>query len=330
MIDWAARTKSRYHGLQVAVNRPLRSGLLLKGAYTFSRSQNMSRNDEDGWTDLTWNTPLMYDQNYAIAGFDRPHVFQMGVTYALPFMMERTDVVGRILQGWQINGIASAFSGTPFSVAGTNTALNCQGCGNGDFITINYSGDASPTGTPGINGQPCYPLANFSQPTGADVAGFGNTLRNYFRRPSVWNVDMSAVQVVPDRAVASGVPPRGGQRVQPHDVGTSGRALHGEQLHAVRAAEHGRRQHQPAEHSGVAPHTDRPAHAVLIRPTGTDPPGRCDLVSQRSGLARPPASPPSFRPRRPRVSDVAPPPEGAVAASLYGPARGGSATHVSG
>ncbi len=76
-------------------------------------------------------------------------------------------------------------------MAGTNTALNCQGCGNGDFITINYSGDASPTGTPGINGQPYYPLANFSQPTGANVAGFGNTLRNYFRRPSVWNVDMS-------------------------------------------------------------------------------------------------------------------------------------------
>ncbi len=39
--------------------------------------------------------------------------------------------------------------------------------------------------------EPYYPLANFSQPTGADVAGFGNTLRNYFRRPSVWNVDMS-------------------------------------------------------------------------------------------------------------------------------------------
>jgi hypothetical protein len=191
VLDWAARTKSRYHGLQIAVNRPMKAGLLLKGAYTFSRSKNMSRNDEDGWTDLTWNTPLMYDQNYATAGFDRPHVFQLGFTYALPFMQERTDVVGRILQGWQINGIASAFSGTPFSVAGTNTALNCQGCGNGDFVTINYNGDASPSGTPGVNGQPWYPLASFSQPTGADVAGFGNTLRNYFRRPGVWNVDMS-------------------------------------------------------------------------------------------------------------------------------------------
>ena len=39
--DWAARTKSRYHGLQLALNRPLRNDLLLRGAYTYSRSKNM-------------------------------------------------------------------------------------------------------------------------------------------------------------------------------------------------------------------------------------------------------------------------------------------------
>ena len=41
--DWAARTKSRYHGLQLALNRPLRNGLLLKGAYTYSDRKNMTR-----------------------------------------------------------------------------------------------------------------------------------------------------------------------------------------------------------------------------------------------------------------------------------------------
>src|SRR5215207_8525710 len=118
--DWASRTKSRYHGLQLALNRPLRNGLLLKGAYTYSKSKNMA--DEDGWVGLTWNTPLKYDDNFATAGFDRPHVFQMGVVYTLPFMQQRTDVVGKLLQGWQLNGIISAYSGTPFTVTGTNTA----------------------------------------------------------------------------------------------------------------------------------------------------------------------------------------------------------------
>ena len=31
----------------------------------------------------------------------------------------------------------------------------------------------------------------FSQPTGVDYEGFGNTDRSFFRRPSVWNVDLS-------------------------------------------------------------------------------------------------------------------------------------------
>jgi hypothetical protein len=189
--DWASRTKSRYHALQVELNRPLRGDLMLKGAYTYSRAKNMA--DEDGWVGLTWNTPLMYDQNFALAGFDRPHIFQLGFVYQLPFMKERTDIAARLIQGWQINGVVAAYSGTPFSIGGTNTALNCQGCGS---ILINYNGDASPTGEPGINGQAWYPVANFSQPTGATVAGFGNTGRNFFRRPSLWNVDLSVFKGV--------------------------------------------------------------------------------------------------------------------------------------
>ena len=45
--DWASRTKSRYHALQIELNRPLKDDLMLKGAYTYSRAKNMA--DEDGW-----------------------------------------------------------------------------------------------------------------------------------------------------------------------------------------------------------------------------------------------------------------------------------------
>ena len=184
--DWAARTKSRYHGLQVAINRPFTGGLLLKGAYTLSRSKNMA--DEDGWVGLTWNTPLMYDQNYALAGFDRTHVFQMGFVYELPWLRNRSDALGTVLGGWQLNGIFGAYSGTPYSIGGTNTALNCQGCGS---IFTNVSGDPKPTGEAGSSTDPYYPLNIFSQPSGVSVEGFGNSGRNRFRRPPVWNLDMS-------------------------------------------------------------------------------------------------------------------------------------------
>ena len=45
----------RYHALQVAVNRPFKNGLLLKGAYTLSKAKNET--DDDGWASLPWNHP---------------------------------------------------------------------------------------------------------------------------------------------------------------------------------------------------------------------------------------------------------------------------------
>jgi hypothetical protein len=184
--DWAARTKSRYHGLQVALNRPFRNGLMLKGAYTLSRAKNMA--DEDGWVGLTWNHPLKYEDNFALTGFDRTHIAQLGFLYELPFLKNSQSTLGKVLGGWQLNGVAAWYSGTPFSISGTNSALNCQGCGS---IFINVNGDPSPTGAVGSGTEQYYDKALFSQPTGTSVDGFGTSARNQFRRPSVWNVDLS-------------------------------------------------------------------------------------------------------------------------------------------
>ena len=190
--DWGSRTKSRYKGLQVALNRPFKNGLMLKGAYTWSQSKNMA--DEDGWTGLTWNYMPKYDDNFAIAGFDRPHVFQMGWVYELPFLKDRTDAMGTILGGWQVNGIWAWYSGTPYGIGGTNNAMNCQGCGS---ILINYTGDYSSVGSAGSSTETWYNKADFSQPSGLGIEGFGTTKRNDFRRPTVWNVDLGIFKAFP-------------------------------------------------------------------------------------------------------------------------------------
>jgi hypothetical protein len=190
--DWAARMKQRYKGLQVGVNRPFKNGLMLKGAYTWSQAKNMA--DEDGWTGLTWNYAPKYDDNFAIAGFDRTHMFSLGWVYELPFLKDRTDAMGTLLGGWQLNGVWRMFSGTPYSIGGTNNAMACQGCGS---ILINYQGDPEPVADAGQFTSPYYDKSLFSQPSGLDVAGFGNTKRNYFRRPSQWNVDFSIFKAFP-------------------------------------------------------------------------------------------------------------------------------------
>ncbi|MBS1791355.1 MAG: TonB-dependent receptor [Acidobacteria bacterium] len=186
--DWGARTKARYNSLQVAINRPFKDGLLLKGAYTLSKAKDMA--DEDGWVGLTWNHPLKYNDNFALSGFDRTHVFQIGFLYQLPFLKDNHSLAGTLLGGWQLNGIQANYSGTPFSIGGSNTTLNCVSCGS---ILINVSGDPKASGKVGSGTTtPWYDKSLFSQPQGTTgQVGFGTSARNQFRRPRIWNTDLS-------------------------------------------------------------------------------------------------------------------------------------------
>ena len=43
LLLWGPFTKSRYHSMQVAINRPFKNGLLLKGAYTLVDGEERNR-----------------------------------------------------------------------------------------------------------------------------------------------------------------------------------------------------------------------------------------------------------------------------------------------
>jgi hypothetical protein len=55
-------------------------------------------------------------------------MFRMSGTYELPFgpgkMMLKSGLLGDVSGGWQVNGILSIYSSTPFSVLASSTSLN--------------------------------------------------------------------------------------------------------------------------------------------------------------------------------------------------------------
>jgi hypothetical protein len=184
--QWASFTKRRYNALQVAVNRPFKAGLLLKGAYTLSKA--MDETDDDGWTGLDWNQPSQLSRNYALAGYDRTHNFQMGFLYDLPFAKGSSNPVALIVKDWQLNGVYSFYSGTPFTIGGDNTELNQRG----GTQTIDLIAPLQRVGNPGPDA-PYYSPASFAQPGNK----WGNTGRNQFRGPSVYNLDMGLFRGFP-------------------------------------------------------------------------------------------------------------------------------------
>jgi hypothetical protein len=182
----ASSARSRYNSLQIAVNRPFKSGLLLKGAYTLSKAMNEVDDDGGGYT---WAQPSQFSRNYALAGYDRPHMLQMGFVYELPFARNSSNAAAQVIKDWQINGIASWLSGTPFTIGGDNGLLSQQGGSQ----TINVTGDPEPGFGEAGPDELWYDKNAFSQPGNA----WGNTGRNEFRGPGNWNLDFSLFRTIP-------------------------------------------------------------------------------------------------------------------------------------
>jgi Carboxypeptidase regulatory-like domain/TonB dependent receptor len=194
LLLWGPYAKSRYHSLQVALNRPFKNGLLLKGAYTLSRAKNEV--DDDGWSQLTWSAPNLRDRNYALAGYDRTHVFNLAFVYELPYKVSsaQNKVLGSILGDWQVNGIYSAVSGLPFTMTASGAQLDMPGnSANGIPQTADLIGEYNVIGEKGSSGFYFDPT-QFRQPEGAVL---GNTGRNQFRGPGNWNIDFSIFRGFP-------------------------------------------------------------------------------------------------------------------------------------
>jgi hypothetical protein len=172
--------KAKYHSLQMMLNRPFKNGLLLRGSYTLGKTLNMT--DDDGTAVFDYNAPDVFERNWAPAGFDRRHTFTMAYAYQLPFGSGR-PILNELVRGWQLNGTLAAYTGSPFTVTASNTALDQRG----NLQTADLVGELKSGGEVGPD-NPYYDPTAFANVT---VARYGNTGRNQFYGPGYWNYNMS-------------------------------------------------------------------------------------------------------------------------------------------
>ena len=183
-----SRASSTYHALQATFNKRIGRGLSVLGAYTWSKSIDDAA-DPFGFTGDSGAPQNSYDlrQERARSAFDISQQFTLGYTYELPFQGNQW------VKGWQVNGIATAKSGQPFTaLLGFDTSLtgsafnrpnNAPGAlvAKGGQVFINRNLPLDPrTGLP----------AALIPATGE----FGNLGRNTFTGPDYKNVDMSILK----------------------------------------------------------------------------------------------------------------------------------------
>jgi outer membrane receptor protein involved in Fe transport len=190
---WDGIGDGNYHSLQASLNKNFTRGLYLKGAYTWSKTLNMG--DEDGWAGLAmWNWEPMIRRNYAPAGYDRRHMFTMAWVYELPVGTGKkwslAGISDQVLGGWKINGMFSAYSGTPFSVSGSSSSLRCIGCSQ----TADLVAPLTKMDTERGPGKPYFDPNSFRDPlvffnSSNPVYRPGTTGRNAFYGPGFWRID---------------------------------------------------------------------------------------------------------------------------------------------
>jgi hypothetical protein len=175
---------ANYHSLQMTASRKLSKGLFISAAYTWSKWLTTANGD----TDFTnpFNVRL-YD--YRLANFDRRHTFVTSYVYDLPqFAKYLGDnwLTKGIFNGWQVSGISSFATGTPYELGVTVVGINA-----GQRITGSYT--EGPRFT--LKGNPRL------GPTGLEInadafrlpaiGSIGLGERNFLTNPGFNNTDLS-------------------------------------------------------------------------------------------------------------------------------------------
>lgn len=168
--------QSSYNSLQISADRRFKSGLSFGIAYTFSKLIDNTATPYDAY-----NVNLVR----AISSSDRPHVLNMNFIYELPFLKNRSDVIGRIAGDWQVSGVAFIRSGEPLSVIdSTDTAGVGPGSGSQPW---NLVGSTASTSGGGL-GQTWFSPDAFARPA---LGTFGNAGLNILRGPAFQNWDLA-------------------------------------------------------------------------------------------------------------------------------------------
>jgi hypothetical protein len=199
---------SNYNALNLRLRRQFSNGLLFDTQYRYSKSIDQLSNEGPGAV-TNQTDPAHPQTEHGPSDFDAKHYLNFFTLYDLPFFRDKSHWTGKVLGGWQVNGIMTWHTGFPWtpvtcviqSVPITNAFNICpvrptallsnppRDTSNHAFMTpgvefpgIVNTGNCSASNGP-IGGTPYF---NICPPAGPPGIG-----RNSFRGPSYFNIDTS-------------------------------------------------------------------------------------------------------------------------------------------
>jgi hypothetical protein len=128
---------STYHAMYLKVERRFSKGFTILGSYSFSKiiDDVVSSPTGFGGESFSMGTPQNYYNfraDRSIATFNTPQSLVLSYVYELPFgpgkpFLSLGGAVGKIIGGWQINGITTFQYGVPLQISGGNANILNEG-----------------------------------------------------------------------------------------------------------------------------------------------------------------------------------------------------------
>ena len=200
---------STYNALQISLRKRVAHGVSMLASYTYSKTLDdastfnitgSASQSVAGENDLAQN-PFDVNAEHGRSMFDARHRFVISYQWNLPWFQHPQNWYGHILGNWQVNGITTVMSNTPFTAYdSSNPSLQ----GSAPEISGFYSSRPNIVGDPDsgtcANGAETrtaecwFNTGAFQQ---AATGQFGNVGRNTLKGPSYQQWDFSAIKTIP-------------------------------------------------------------------------------------------------------------------------------------
>jgi len=110
-----------YNALQFSLRKRMSHGLQVTGAYTWSHTL-----DEQSGLGLFFNgnDPANLRSSYGTSTYDRPHNITVQFSYSIPKAASDHALVGKVTNGWILNGITVLQSGMPYNAYDYSGTVN--------------------------------------------------------------------------------------------------------------------------------------------------------------------------------------------------------------
>jgi len=186
-----------YNALQTKLTRKFSGSTEVGVVYTYSRAIDYEDDEEINFILFPYSAYL--PKNRGVAGFDRTNNFEAYGVYQLPFghgqRWATSGIASKLAGGWQLNGILTALSGTPFTVTDSGAgATNLNAPGNTQTVNIVgpltlFHGTPKSSCPVGTTSCEYFNPASFAPVTTPGV--LGDAGRNILRGPGLFDLDMS-------------------------------------------------------------------------------------------------------------------------------------------